>query len=875
MHSLARGESRARRSASTDAPISPPNSSRSHSPLAASYPFYQHPSLLLSILQAVSYTIPTLSTPPYLLLFPSFLIAFLFLLLYMRIRHTMHLPWRHPRIPQIAVLQLASVICLVICVRKIGPLRSAIAGGAMGTRKGRRRIWLRATLTFFALGFLVIDVQERHGGVEGQSAHVVHARLSKLSEGVKSRYQGAQKRFAKSIRGAVRRQIAGRLGTEEVIQAQAKGEQPMDEPETVDIPPEPVMGEEGRRRLLAVVKEEQDGGNDEPEAKEGSLLEEGPEKSGRQEKDRGDERVNYPATSTMSAMYGVFFAVCYVATGKGVNEVTAALVHDGGDWVALTSVAFLQCALFLLPFFAMYCATRLPGEGLNWPEVIGNVMPRGGILALSLMVAPTLLQPRRRELSRRSGAQRSAKTFGQESVWNRIMSAMGSNAGPKREAPMRSVTLLSVMLLTRIGMMAQEESDSLSVYSAIAALILMAISRIESLDSRNGSLDASIRDLTRSSSSSELTLFVGKGALHAIRHFSKSVQRMVSRIALGLKDLVAHARTNKASWQVLNFLVLQSGMATVELVYASVTHAAGLISISADNFFCTVALAVGLFAIRVTSRKATSAYSYGFSRFESVCGFANGIMLIYVAILIVLEAFERLIEKDKVAVGHTFTVCIFGMTGNILGLYFFPPESRRENHNVQGIYLHIWANTLAFASMAASTAISAAVPTWELVDTVTAAVVAVGVISLAIPLLIRSGRLLLLQVPLEKRAAFNSSKLRLNEIDGVVRISGLRLWNLTPNCLVGSVRLEVADRYKGSDEEVLYKARAVFASMGVPASQCTVQICRVEADNPAVIFFHKRTPSGLGETGIDLDALSLSRELREHHTECTDRGELT
>lgn len=745
----------------------------------------------------------------------------------------------------------------------------------MVTGKGRKRIWLKATLTFFALGFLILDVRERYVDIDGRSAHLVHARLSKLSEGVKSRYQGAQKRIVRSIRGVVRRQTAGEAGSEEVIGGDVKVEQPVDEPETVDAPPEPAVGEEGRRRLLAVVKEVQDSGKEVQEATEGITAEESRGKSAQEEKEQNGEVASNSLRRTVSAMYGVFFAVCYVATGKGVNDVTATLVHDGGDWVALSSVAFLQCAVFLLPFFMMNCATRLLRGELKWPEIFGNVMPRSVILALSLMVAPALLQPRRREALRRGAPQRSAKAIVQESIWNRMMSALVSDAGSKRDVPIQSVTLLSVMLLTRIGMMAQEATESLSIYSAIAALILMVISRIESLDSRHGSLDAGMRDIAGSSSSSELTLLVGKSALHAIRHTSKSLQGLVSRIVFSVKDLVAHARTNKASWQVLNFLVLQSGMATVELVYASVTHAAGLISISADNFFCTVALAVGLFAIRVTSRKATPAYSYGFSRFESVCGFANGIMLIYVAVLIVLEAFERLIEKDKVAVGHTFTVCIFGMTGNILGLYFFPPETRRENHNVQGIYLHIWANTLAFASMAASTAISAAVPTWELIDTATAAVVAVGVISLAIPLLMRSSRLLLLQVPREKIAAFNSSKLRLNEIDGVVRISGLRLWNLTPNCLVGSVRLEVADRYKGSDEEVLYKARALFASMGVPASQCTVQISRVEADNPAVIFFHKRTPSGLGETGIDLDALSLSRDMREHRTEYRDRGELT
>lgn len=422
--------------------------------------------------------------------------------------------------------------------------------------------------------------------------------------------------------------------------------------------------------------------------------------------------------------------------------------------------------------------------------------------------------------------------------------------------------LAVVGVVGRFSVASFGELESLSG-PAVCAVVLLVVANFigEPRGTRSASRsEAGRRERSPSFGSGELSALVSKTAVQRVRHFCKEFSSCLRSWFANLRDLLVHARSNKASWQVLNFLVLQSGMATVELIYATLWHSSGLISISADNFFCSVALAIGLLAIRVTTRKPTSTHTYGFSRFESICGFANGVMLVYVAVLIVLEAFERFHDTDNIAAGHAFAVCLFGMTGNVLGLYFFPPESRRENHNVQGIYLHIWANTLAFASMAISTAITTAVPAWEPIDLLTSTLVGIGVIAFAIPLMVRSARLLLLLVPVEKCQLFASVKSRLNDMDGVVKVEALRVWNLTPTCLVASVRIQVSKWYKGQDVEILYEARSVLASMGVAASQCTIQISRVESDPPAVVFFHKRTQSGFGDTGIDIEGLTASRE---------------
>lgn len=708
-----------------------------------------------------------------------------------------------------------------------------------------------------------------------KAAKAMHARLQKISANVRTRYSNAPHKFMSSIRGVVSRgrQSGFRMLQQPPVPPEKRTqERQLHEPNARRKKRWKSIGVV-RRRLLSIITDKKSltdeggaGGNSERESKgtvvandNGADMDmDGADKEGR------EDRKNEQGISVMSATVGVTLAVASAAFGPAANDATGRIVQEGGEWVSVCAAAFLQCVLFALPIFMVRCVLEYMHEVAYSSVLFGDIIPRGAILGFALLVVPALWQPQRKEAARRSGAQRSMKSGGSRSLAQRILSLLRPESRGLKDMSLYTGMLLSLAVLRRFGFSGHSSSESLSITSFFAAALFLVISWLESLDARVRSLDGGLRESSRNLNGSYLSSFIRKSALQKCRLAWKSCVGCISLLVHGVWDLASHARTNKASWQVLSFLLLQSGMATVELIYANVTGAVGLISISADNFFCTVALATGLFAIRATARKSTQTHSYGFARLESVCGFANGIMLIYVAVLIVLEAFERLVNNDKVATGQTFTVCVFGMTGNVLGLYFFPPETRRENHNVQGIYLHICANTLAFASMAVSTAITAAVPAWEIIDMAAAAIVAVGVLALAIPLLIRSGRLLLLQAPTEKRNRLKSSLLRLNEIEGVVRVSGFRVWNLTPNCLVASVRLDVAEGYSGEDEEILFKARAIFASIGVPVSQCTVQVSRVETENPALIFFHKRSPSGLGETGIDLEALAMAKGLREH-----------
>lgn len=528
-----------------------------------------------------------------------------------------------------------------------------------------------------------------------------------------------------------------------------------------------------------------------------------------------------------TAALAIFLAVTAPLANRIASDFSQKISVDDGNPAPFLLLVFGSCTVFSLALFVFHGLFTVYPQELSLREISFDVWWKGSLIGFLFFFMPIAL---RHNTFRKSfsGLRVVFPTFP-----STVLVVLNLTTATPSTLFLYTVALFVMFAMDRIGYSSTSSDEELSFFSISSAFLLAIVAREETAYSQGRPW----RDQTRrSSQTSEFPMLFSKKMALYFRQNGKRFREFVTNTRKTVTDFGSQARTNRASRQVLSFFMLQSGMAVSELVYATVTHTSGLFSISTDNLFCSLALATGLMAIRISARKASTVYSYGYSRAESIGGFANGVMLIYVAALIVLEAQERSAMHGSTAIGRAFSVCILGISGNALGLYFFPPETRRENHNVQGIYLHIVANTLAFTSMAVSTLTKAmAPPEWYVVDVGVVCAVACVVIGFAVPLMVRSARLLLLMVSKEKKKRLARVEERLAGIPGVCQVNGLRLWSLTPNSLVGSVKLEVDGESQNSvHSEILSNARSVFAMMGVPSSQCTVQISFVGNQETAV-----------------------------------------
>ena len=86
----------------------------------------------------------------------------------------------------------------------------------------------------------------------------------------------------------------------------------------------------------------------------------------------------------------------------------------------------------------------------------------------------------------------------------------------------------------------------------------------------------------------------------------------------------------------------------MELLYGVWSNSLGLISDGFHMLFDCTALLVGLYAALMSRWKPTRIYSFGYGRVEVLSGFVNGLFLVAIALMVLMEAVERLVEPPAI-----------------------------------------------------------------------------------------------------------------------------------------------------------------------------------------------------------------------------------
>ncbi len=108
----------------------------------------------------------------------------------------------------------------------------------------------------------------------------------------------------------------------------------------------------------------------------------------------------------------------------------------------------------------------------------------------------------------------------------------------------------------------------------------------------------------------------------------------------------------------------------------------------ADVGALSLALLAQFFAQRPPSRRNT----YGFYRAEILAAFLNGLALVAVAVVILLEAYERWRRPVPIIVGPMLAVAAGGLVVNLLSAAIL--AGGRTNLNLRGAFLHVLADAL-------------------------------------------------------------------------------------------------------------------------------------------------------------------------------------
>jgi cobalt-zinc-cadmium efflux system protein len=212
-----------------------------------------------------------------------------------------------------------------------------------------------------------------------------------------------------------------------------------------------------------------------------------------------------------------------------------------------------------------------------------------------------------------------------------------------------------------------------------------------------------------------------------------------------------------------------------EVVLGFVADSLALLSDAAHMLVDAAALGLSVWSARLAQRPPQGGMTFGFRRAEILSAQANGLTLLLLGIVIVLEAVHRLITPLDVQAPTVVATAAVGAGVNVLALRQVA-RANRENLNVEGSYRHLLTDLYAFAAT-----VVAGVVVWttgfDRADPIASLAVAGSMMLAGWPLLRATGRVLLEAAP----EGLDPEEIRamMRTHPGVTDVHDLHVWEIT------------------------------------------------------------------------------------------------
>ncbi|HVB51014.1 MAG TPA: cation diffusion facilitator family transporter [Acidimicrobiales bacterium] len=241
---------------------------------------------------------------------------------------------------------------------------------------------------------------------------------------------------------------------------------------------------------------------------------------------------------------------------------------------------------------------------------------------------------------------------------------------------------------------------------------------------------------------------------------------------------------------VMISLVLISAFLVIEVVTAILSSSLALLADAGHMLIDVAALATSAWALRLAKRPAEGRWTYGLHRAEILSAAVNGVTLAAVALLIGVEAVQRLFSPHHVTGGLVVAVAVLGIFINGVAAWILSKANQRSL-NIRGAFLHVLTDLYAFVATAIAGLIIVFTQ-WERADALASLFVVVLMIRTAWGLLRNAGRILLQGTP--DNLDLDDVRAHLIEVEHVLDVHDLHAWTVTSELPTLSAHVVVEER---------------------------------------------------------------------------------
>nr|WP_042187310.1 cation diffusion facilitator family transporter [Kibdelosporangium sp. MJ126-NF4]CEL17987.1 Cobalt-zinc-cadmium resistance protein CzcD [Kibdelosporangium sp. MJ126-NF4]CTQ90785.1 Cobalt-zinc-cadmium resistance protein CzcD [Kibdelosporangium sp. MJ126-NF4] len=267
-------------------------------------------------------------------------------------------------------------------------------------------------------------------------------------------------------------------------------------------------------------------------------------------------------------------------------------------------------------------------------------------------------------------------------------------------------------------------------------------------------------------------------------------------------------------WLALSLIL---GFMAVEVVIGLIADSLALLADAGHMVSDAGAIALSLLAMRLANRPAFGAYTFGLKRAEILSAMVNGLTLLIMTAIFLIEGIERLVHPPEVNGGLVLVVALAGIVVN-LAATFALSKANRQNLNIEGSFQHILTDLYAFIGTAVAAVVVLTLG-WHRADAVASLFVAALMAVSGVKLVRESTRVFLEAAP----RGIDPTMLKedLAAVEGITDIHDLHVWEVTSGFAALAAHVTV-DHEFDCHERRTHLEHLLSENYGV--NHCTLQV---------------------------------------------------
>lgn len=271
-----------------------------------------------------------------------------------------------------------------------------------------------------------------------------------------------------------------------------------------------------------------------------------------------------------------------------------------------------------------------------------------------------------------------------------------------------------------------------------------------------------------------------------------------------------HAGHNHSKKSALSLAFwLNLFFSVVEVIGGILTNSTAIIADAFHDFMDAGAIGLAILMERISGKKRTTRFSYGFKRFSLLSALGLSLFLLAGSVTMLIAAYRSfVIPKDVHSVGM-LGLAVLGLAVN--GFAFLRIKNSGGdhhhghshggyNHNSRSIMLHLLEDVLGWAAVLIGAAIIYFTG-WNWIDGILTIGIALFIGFNASKNLVNTIKVMLQSVP--ENVNLHQLETELQQIDGIANIHDVHVWSLDGSYNVGSVHAVVNHSAGRSEQDIM------------------------------------------------------------------------